>query len=84
MKAICKCGKEATVNYTSLSKLKKISLCQDCSKKRGGNLIKGHNYVIEQNHSIDDLIDHWCAYNGVHSDNKEELINLINQKNETL
>jgi len=76
---ICKCGKSVETHRTlqSITKGKIISLCVDCFEKKAPNLIKGHGYIEVLNHSKDELLDHWCSYNGITGENKEELLSLI-------
>jgi hypothetical protein len=77
---ICKCGlstnKYRTLQSTTKGKI--ITLCENCYKKHSKSLIKGHAYIEVLNHSKDELLNHWCAYNGIHGENKDELFRIIN------
>ena len=77
---ICNCGNKAIHTYESLSKPKQVSLCEKCNDTRAENLIKGHNYVMKMKRKADELLDHYCSYNGIKDENKEELISIVNAK----
>ena len=79
--AICKCGfkTENPIVLVSLTKGKKISMCNECYDKRGYNLHKGHGYVLDIEHSKEEQLDHFCSYNGIEGENKEELLRIVNQ-----
>lgn len=77
---ICNCGNKAIHTYESLSKPKQVSLCDKCNETRAKNLIKGHNYVLKMKRTAYELLDHYCSYNGIQHENKEELISIVNAK----
>lgn len=77
---ICNCGNKAIHTYESLSKPKQVSLCEKCNETRAKNLIKGHNYILKMKRTADELLDHYCSYNGIQDENKEELISIVNTK----
>jgi len=78
---MCKCGL-VTSSYRTLksdNSGKIITMCEKCFLKYSVSLIKGHSYYEVINHSKDELLDHWCAYNNITGCNKDELINIINK-----